>query len=127
MMVDLPDQNFHLYTLDGEWIREANLHCRPVEYGMVTNAANTGASSNRHNPAFMLAAAAATEEHGNVYGFNLVYSGNHASYIEKSRRDIVRSLRGSIPTVSSSRWRRERDLRPLRSGPDLSATKALTE
>lgn len=97
MMVDLPDQNFHLYTLDGEWIREANLHCRPVEYGMVTNAANTGASSNRHNPAFMLAAAAATEEHGNVYGFNLVYSGNHASYIEKSRRDIVRVATGINP------------------------------
>ncbi|NLW59137.1 MAG: alpha-galactosidase [Firmicutes bacterium] len=97
MMVDLPDENFHLYTLDGDWIKEAHLHGRPVTYGMFTNASNTGASSNRHNPAFMLAAAATTEEHGNVYGFNLVYSGNHASYIEKSRRDIIRVATGINP------------------------------
>ncbi|HHU51147.1 MAG TPA: alpha-galactosidase [Firmicutes bacterium] len=97
MMVDLPDENFYLYTLDGDWIKEAHLHARSVEYGMVTNASNTGASSNRHNPAFMLAAAATTEENGKVYGFNLVYSGNHASYIEKSRRDIVRVAAGINP------------------------------
>ena len=97
MMVDLSDEKFHLYTLDGDWIKEAHLHCRPVEYGVLTNASNTGASSNRHNPAFMLAAAAATEETGNVYGFNLVYSGNHASYIEKNRRDIVRVATGINP------------------------------
>ena len=97
MMVDLPDEKFHLYTLDGDWIKEGHLHCRPVEYGIFTNASNTGASGNRHNPAFMLAAAAATEESGNVYGFNLVYSGNHASYIEKNRRDIVRVAVGINP------------------------------
>ena len=45
----------------------------------------------------MLAAAATTEENGKVYGFNLVYSGNHASYIEKSRRDIVRVAAGINP------------------------------
>src|SRR5690606_35767142 len=28
MMVDLPDENFHLYTLDGVWIKEAHLHGR---------------------------------------------------------------------------------------------------
>ncbi|HHT49297.1 MAG TPA: alpha-galactosidase [Firmicutes bacterium] len=97
MMVDLPDEHFYLYTLDGKWIKEAHLHRRPVEYGMMTNASTTGASSNRHNPAFMLAAAAATEENGHVYGFNLIYSGNHASYVEKSGWDMVRVLVGINP------------------------------
>lgn len=97
MMVDLPDEHFYLYTLDGRWIKEAHLHCRPVEYGILTNASTTGASSNRHNPAFMLAAAAATEENGHVYGFNLIYSGNHASYIEKSGYDMIRVSVGINP------------------------------
>ncbi|HHY64490.1 MAG TPA: alpha-galactosidase, partial [Clostridiaceae bacterium] len=55
MMVDLPDEKFRMYTLDGGWIREAHLHERPVEYGIIINSSNTGTSSNRHNPAFMLA------------------------------------------------------------------------
>ncbi len=97
MMVDLPDLKFDLYTLDGGWIKEAHLHRRPVEYGMMTNSSTTGASSNRHNPAFMLATSTATEDHGHVYGFNLIYSGNHASYIEKSGRDIVRVAVGLNP------------------------------
>ncbi|HEY8392184.1 MAG TPA: alpha-galactosidase [Capillibacterium sp.] len=97
MMVDLPDEHFYLYTLDGAWIKEAHLHRRPVEYGMMINASTTGASSNRHNPAFMLAAAGATEEYGHVYGFNLIYSGNHASYIEKSAYDMVRVAVGINP------------------------------
>ena len=73
MMVDLPDENFMIYTLDGGWIKEAHVHKKPVGYGTTINSSTTGASSNRHNPAFMLANDIATEDYGHVYGFNLIY------------------------------------------------------
>lgn len=97
MMVDIPDEKFRMYTLDGGWIREAHLHKRPVEYGITENSSATGTSSNRHNPAFMLTSDIANEDYGHVYGFNLVYSGNHYGSAEKSARDIVRVSVGINP------------------------------
>lgn len=97
MMVDLPDEAFYMYTLDGGWIKEAHLHKKPVEHGSLINSSTTGSSSNRHNPAFMLANDISTEDYGHVYGFNLIYSGNHLSSVEKSGRDIVRVSMGINP------------------------------
>lgn len=95
--MDMPDEGFQMYTLDGGWIKEANLHKRPVSYGITVNSSTTGASSNRHNPAFLLAEADANEDYGNVYAFNMVYSGNHYSMVEKSERDYVRVCMGINP------------------------------
>lgn len=97
MMVDLPDENFRMVTLDGNWIKEAHLHSRPVQYGMIVNASTTGDSSNRHNPGFMLAESDANEDYGHVYGFNLIYSGNHYGAVEKSDNDFVRISLGINP------------------------------
>ncbi len=97
MSLDLPDECFQLYTLDGGWIKEANLHKRPVSYGIAINSSITGASSNRHNPAFLLAEADANEDCGNVYAFNMIYSGNHYGMIEKNERDYIRVSIGIHP------------------------------
>jgi alpha-galactosidase len=97
MMIDLPDESYNMLTLDGGWIKEANLHTRPVEYGVTVNLSGSGDSSNRHNPGFMLAERDATEAYGMVFGFNLVYSGNHYGAVEKSEYDIVRVSLGINP------------------------------
>ncbi|CRZ34780.1 alpha-galactosidase [Herbinix hemicellulosilytica] len=97
MLLDMPDENFYMYTLDGGWIKEAHLHKRQVTYGTISNSSITGASSNRHNPAFMLAEADAGEDYGNVYGFNIIYSGNHYSIVQKNERDYVRISMGINP------------------------------
>ena len=97
LMLDLPDEGFRMLTLDGSWIKEANLHERPVEYGILVNSSATGASSNRHNPGFVLAEADATQENGKVFGFNLIYSGNHYGAVEKSEFDLVRVSLGINP------------------------------
>lgn len=97
MSLDIPDESFYMYTLDGGWIKEANLHKRPVEYGIMINSSTTGASSNQHNPAFLLAEADANEGYGNVYAFNLIYSGNHYGLVEKNSRDYVRINIGINP------------------------------
>ena len=97
MTMDLPDECFQMYTLDGGWIKEANLHKRPVTYGITVNSSTTGASSNRHNPAFIIAEADANEDYGDVYAFNMIYSGNHYSIAEKNERDDVRVSMGINP------------------------------
>ncbi|MGE5613545.1 MAG: alpha-galactosidase [Bacillota bacterium] len=97
MMTDIPNRGFKLVTFDGGWIREAHKHSRPLEYGLYINSSTTGASSNRHNPGFLLAERDAGEQHGYVYGFNLVYSGNHYGALELSAYETVRVMLGINP------------------------------
>ena len=94
MMVDLPNRNFQMTTFDGGWIKETHRHDRLVTPGMHVNASTTGSSSNRHNPGFLLSEEGATEECGWVYGFNLIYSGNHYGSVELSNNDLVRVSMG---------------------------------
>ena len=97
MSVDMPNNDFNIITLDGGWIKEAHKHVRQLSYGIYVNSSTTGSSSNRHNPGFLLATKTATESSGEVYGFNLVYSGNHYGAVELSDQDIVRTQIGINP------------------------------
>lgn len=97
MSLDIPGRGFKLITFDGGWIKEAHKHERALQYGIYVNSSTTGASSNRHNPGFLLAESRAGELHGRVYGFNLVYSGNHYGAIELSNQGIVRVQTGINP------------------------------
>jgi len=97
LSIDLPNDNHRLITFDGGWIKEANKHDRKLTYGIQVISSTTGSSSNRHNPGFLVASGNATEMSGGVYGFNLVYSGNHYSAIEVSNHDIVRVQSGINP------------------------------
>lgn len=96
-MIDLPESDFTILTLDGGWAKEAHIHTRPVSYGIFVNDSTSGDSSNCHNPAFMLQSRDSDESHGRVYGFNLIYSGNHYSAIEKGNFDTLRIMTGINP------------------------------
>lgn len=96
-MIDLPGREFNVLTLHGDWNAEANTNVTPLTYGRFVNESRTGSSSNRHNPALALADHRATEHHGEVYGFNLVYSGNHQTSVERSSRGFVRVISGIQP------------------------------
>ncbi len=97
MSIDLPNKAYKLVTFDGSWIREANRHDRALQYGIYVNSSTTGASSNRHNPGFLIAEEDADEESGEVYGFNLIYSGNHYGAAERSIYDLIRVQLGINP------------------------------
>ncbi len=97
LSLDLENRGDSLVTFDGAWIREAHRHDRKLQYGMYVNASSTGASSNRHNPGFLLYEEHACEQTGNVYGFNLIYSGNHYGAAELSAQELVRVQLGVNP------------------------------
>ncbi len=90
MMTDLPNRGYRMTTFDGSWIKETHRHDRPLQYGITLNSSTTGGSSNQHNPGFLLSEQTATEDFGWVYGFNLVYSGNHYGCVELNHSDIAR-------------------------------------
>ena len=95
--VDFPTADYDMITLDGSWAKEAHIHKRPVEYGTIVNDSTTGSSSNRHNPGFLLAEKSAVEDRGSVYAFNLIYSGNHYSAVEKCPFGTMRVMSGINP------------------------------
>ena len=96
-MFDMPTSDYTMLTLDGGWAKEAHIHEREVSYGILVNDSTTGGSSNRHNPAFLLKLRGTDEERGEVYGFNLIYSGNHYSAVEKGNHGTLRVMSGINP------------------------------
>ena len=97
LMVDLPEANYDMLTLDGDWGKEAHEHRRFLACGLLVNESTVGASSNKHNPAFALIEQGADESKGKAYGFNLIYSGNHYSAVERSTFDTARVMTGINP------------------------------
>lgn len=91
--LDLPG-DYVMTTFNGGWIAEMGKTTIPVTASRVVNESTTGASSNRHNPGFLLSEPAATEDHGVVYGFNLIYSGNHYASAQKSLQGLTRVMQG---------------------------------
>ena len=97
MSLDMPDMGFNLITFDGDWAREAHRNDRPLKPGVFLKESRTGSSGNKNNPGFLLCEEGASEDHGKVYGFNLVYSGNYLSFAELNSHELVRAGIGISP------------------------------
>ena len=88
---------YTMTAFHGGWIAEMQRCDTRVGMGRVVNESSTGASSNQHNPGFLLSEENATEETGRVYGFNLIYSGNHYASAEASQQGFTRVMQGISP------------------------------
>ena len=95
--VDIPG-SFHMATFNGGWIAEMRRQDAPVGGSKIVNESLTGASSNRHNPGFLLFDPDATETEGRIFGFNLVYSGNHYAAAQQSLQGLTRVMQGINPS-----------------------------
>ena len=95
--MDIPGE-FVMTSFHGGWIAEMRKCVTPVEGAKVVNESLTGASSNKHNPGFLLSEPDATEISGRVYGFNLVYSGNHYASAQRSLQGLTRVMQGVNPS-----------------------------
>ena len=88
---------FDLIHLDGAWARERNVRRQPLFCGNQEVYSRRGASSPHHNPFVALMAKNADELTGEVYGFNLVYSGNFTAGAEVDAYDTARVYMGINP------------------------------
>lgn len=115
MSMELPGQ-YSMATFNGGWIAEMHRQNTPVGRSKVVNESLTGSSSNRSNPGFLLYEPDATENTGRVYGFNLVYSGNHYGSAQQSLQGLTRVMQGIHP--SNFAW-------PLSPGEKLETPEAV--
>ena len=95
--VDLPG-SYEITTFDGSWDAEMRPHRVSVGPAKIVHESLTGFSSNRHQPGFLLSEPGAGEDHGRVYGFNLVYSGNHYASCQRSFQGLTRVMQGINPS-----------------------------
>ncbi|MBQ2895978.1 MAG: alpha-galactosidase [Oscillospiraceae bacterium] len=89
---------YEMTTFDGGWIAEMRRHTVQVSESRVVNESVTGFSSHRHNPGFLLSEPGCREDRGRVYGFNLIYSGNHYASAQRSLQGFTRVLQGISPS-----------------------------
>ena len=94
--VDLPG-SYVMTSFHGGWAAEMQRMVTPVTMSRVVNESRTGASSNQHNAGFLLSEEDATEDAGRVYGFNLIYSGNHYGSAQMSQQGFTRVMQGVSP------------------------------
>ena len=99
--LDLPDSDYILSTFHGAWAREMHRTDVPLVQGCHKGGSNVGASSATANPFFMISRPYTTEDEGEAYGFNLVYSGNHYEAAEVSEFDKTRLVWGINPDTFS--------------------------
>ncbi len=97
MQIDLQRGNYTMLTFDGAWARERYKNEHKLTTGECSVGSIAGYSSNRHNPFFAVRDDDCTEDKGNCYGFNLVYSGNHIARTEISTHGLLRIQNGINP------------------------------
>ena len=101
--LDLPRKNLAVTSFRGAWAREMSKYTVALPAGKYTVESRAGASSSRCNPFFIVHSGAATEEAGDCWGFNLVYSGNHYAAVEVSAFGKTRVVSGIQP--QGFRWK----------------------
>jgi alpha-galactosidase len=99
--LDLPDADWTLVHLSGAWARERHPVVRRLAPGNQSVSSRRGASSHQHNPFLALARPSSTEEHGDVLGVSLVYSGNFLAEVEVDSFDTARLRVGIEPETFS--------------------------
>ena len=95
--VDFETNDYILTTFNGGWAREMNRNDFTVTAGKHVNYSYTGSSSSRANPFVMLSKESTSEDYGDCYGFNLVYSGNHYEAVEVNTFGKTRFVQGINP------------------------------
>ncbi|RIX50781.1 alpha-galactosidase [Paenibacillus nanensis] len=103
--LDMSDDRYELLQLSGSWTRERHIHKRKLVPGMQSVESRRGSSSHMQNPFIALLAEGATEQHGEVYGVSLVYSGGFTAGVEVDQFHSARLFAGINPFDFS--WRLE--------------------
>jgi alpha-galactosidase len=95
--LDLPDSDWELITLSGDWARERHVVRDRIRPGRQSVSSLRGASSAQHNPFVALARPATTEEVGEAIGVCLAYSGNFLAEVEVEPFGTARLRAGINP------------------------------
>jgi alpha-galactosidase len=91
LCLDLPGENFDLISLGGRHCKERTVYQRtPIGRGNLSISSRRGATSHQMNPFMAVLSRDAGEERGEVYGFNLVWSGSFLGECECDQMHTTR-------------------------------------
>ena len=95
--VDFRDSDYELLQLSGAWARERHIIRKEIRSGSQSIESRRGSSSHAQNPFMALVRKDTTEQHGEVYGFSLIYSGNFLASVEVDMHSNARTQIGINP------------------------------
>lgn len=94
LQMDFTGKYFDSITLPGSYANERMVEREDITYGIKKFSSSRGASSHHMNPFIALVGKNTDEFQGEVYGYSLVYSGNHSIEVEKDHIDQLRLIIG---------------------------------
>ena len=96
--LDFQKVGYQLTSFHGRWADEMGKTQSVCDSGKVVNEElAAGESGSRSNPFTMISMPDATEDSGDVYGLNLIYSGNHYSSLSSNGIYLSRFVSGIQP------------------------------
>ena len=104
--LDMDNQDYEMISLHGSWARERHIQRKKVGYGIQKVSSFRGESSHQDHPFLALVSPSTTQEMGEVYAMNFVYSGNFQAQAEVSQFDSIRMSMGIHP--ENFCWKLER-------------------
>ena len=95
--MDMDNKEYDKILLNGSWARERHINRTPVNYGVQSMSSTRGEEGHQTHPFMALLDKTATEDAGDVYGINLIYSGNFLTLADRGQFDSVRLMTGINP------------------------------
>ena len=95
--LDLHQDGFEIIHLHGAWAKERHIQRMRQSTATMIFDSKRGASSHNENPFVALVRPETTEEHGDAYGFCLVYSGDFSAEVSGEQYGTTRVQMGIQP------------------------------
>ncbi|MGN0331754.1 MAG: alpha-galactosidase [Lachnospiraceae bacterium] len=92
--LDMDDRDYEMISLCGSWARERCIQRRSVQYGKQLVSSKRGESSHQEHPFLALVTPNTTQDCGEVYAMNFVYSGNFIAQAELTQFQQIRMVMG---------------------------------
>ena len=94
---DIDNKEFDKIILYGSWARERHIDRTPVNYGIQMSRSSRGEGGHQEHAFTALLEKNADQNKGEVYGMDLIYSGNFRTLQERNQFDNIRMMTGINP------------------------------
>ena len=88
--LDMNRSDFDKVCLQGGWAKERSIERTSLSHGIFEVSSTRGSSSHHLNPFLALCDKSTGEDYGEVYGFNLVYSGSYSIKVQVDQLGFTR-------------------------------------
>lgn len=95
--LDMDNREYEKIVLYGSWARERHIDRTPISYGIHSNRSLRGEGGHQEHAFTAWMEKTAGQNQGEVYGMDLIYSGNFRTLIERNQFDSLRLMTGINP------------------------------